>query len=78
MLEVRGLRVTRRGFPAVRDVSITVGAGEIVGIAGVEGNGQRELLRAIAGVEPCTGSVEVRGGGGIGFIPEDRQGEGLR
>lgn len=61
---------------AVRGASFAVRAGEIVGIAAVEGNGERELLRAIAGLEPYEGTVEARGGV-VGFIPEDRQDEGL-
>ncbi len=79
LLEVEGFRGTRERGPAFPPVSFTIGAGEILGIAGVEGNGQRELLRAIAGIEPHTGRLELRGGGGlgVGFIPEDRQREGL-
>ncbi len=73
-LVVRRPRVERL---AVRAVSFTVRAGEIVGIAAVEGNGERELLRAVAGLEPYDGTVEVAGGGAVGFIPEDRQDEGL-
>jgi simple sugar transport system ATP-binding protein len=61
---------------AVRGASISVRAGEIVGVAAVEGNGQRELLRAIAGrVRPLRGRVEVAEP--IGFVPEDRTSEGL-
>ena len=61
---------------AVRQASISVRSGEIVGVAAVEGNGQRELLRAIAGrVRPLRGRLEVVEP--IGFIPEDRTSEGL-
>ncbi|HEX6617920.1 MAG TPA: ABC transporter ATP-binding protein [Gemmatimonadales bacterium] len=61
---------------AVRGVSLAVDAGEIVGIAGVEGNGQRELLRAIAGrLRPLRGKRVVAGP--IGYVPEDRSTEGL-
>jgi len=61
---------------AVRQGSLRIQAGEIVGIAAVEGNGQRELLRAIAGrILPLRGRLEVVGP--IGFIPEDRTSEGL-
>jgi simple sugar transport system ATP-binding protein len=77
VLAVAGLGVTRAGVVVVDDVAFDVGAGEVVGIAGVEGNGQRELLRAIAGVLPHAGRVAVGGGGTVGFIPEDRQREGL-
>jgi simple sugar transport system ATP-binding protein len=61
---------------AVRRASLTVRAGEIVGVAGVEGNGQRELLRAVAGrIQPLRGRREVAGP--VAFIPEDRTTEGL-
>jgi simple sugar transport system ATP-binding protein len=61
---------------AVRHGSLRIHGGEIVGIAAVEGNGQRELLRAIAGrILPLRGRLEVTGP--IGFIPEDRTSEGL-
>jgi simple sugar transport system ATP-binding protein len=74
----------------VDEVSLTVHRGEIVGIAGVEGNGQTELVRAITGLlQPDGGSVELFGHDllalsrkqllrtGIGHIPEDRNREGL-
>ena len=77
LLEVRGVSVGPAAAPAVRDADFTIGAGEVVGIAAVEGNGQRELLRAVAGLGPYTGAVTLRGSGVIGFIPEDRQREGL-
>jgi simple sugar transport system ATP-binding protein len=61
---------------AVRQASLTVRGGEIVGVAAVEGNGQRELLRAVAGrVHPLRGKIQVTGP--VGFIPEDRTTEGL-
>jgi simple sugar transport system ATP-binding protein len=79
-----------RGVPAVRDVSLTICAGEIVGIAGVAGNGQRELAETIVGMRPVTsGAVEVCGrrlsGGdpreaisaGVAYVPEDRLGTGV-
>jgi ABC-type uncharacterized transport system ATPase subunit len=90
-LEVKGLVVTnaRRG-DAVRDVSFTVSPGEILGIAGVEGNGQTELIEGIAGLrrpragsilldhrDITTASVRVRGDAGLSHIPEDRHGRGL-
>ncbi len=91
LLEVRGLSVSdERGLPAVRDVSLSVRAGEIVGIAGVEGNGQSELIEAITGLRrPDSGEVVVGGrvmehatarkmlDAGVGHIPEDRQRRGL-
>jgi ABC-type uncharacterized transport system ATPase subunit len=61
---------------AVRSASLVVHGGEIVGVAGVEGNGQRELLRAVAGrIMPLRGRVEVARP--LGFVPEDRSTEGL-
>src|SRR5918911_3183133 len=79
-----------RGLPAVRDVSLEVRAGEIVGIAGVDGNGQTELIDAITGLRRAE-SGRVRVGGedvtsatargaldaGLGHIPEDRHRRGL-
>jgi simple sugar transport system ATP-binding protein len=79
-----------RGLPAVRNVSLTVRRGEILGLAGVAGNGQRELAETIAGMRPPTGgTVRVTGrklkagdaraaiGAGIAYVPEDRLGTGL-
>jgi simple sugar transport system ATP-binding protein len=79
-----------RGLPAVRDVSLQVRAGEIVGIAGVDGNGQSELIDAITGLRrPAGGRVLVGDEevttknaddhleAGLGHIPEDRQRRGL-
>jgi general nucleoside transport system ATP-binding protein len=61
---------------AVRRANLEVRAGEIVGVAAVEGNGQRELLRAVAGrLRPLRGRLEVQGP--VGFVPEDRTTEGL-
>ena len=79
-----------RGLPALRDVSFDVRAGEILGIAGVAGNGQTELEEVIAGLRPATGgqisvcSHGVRIGGrgefcgtGLAHIPSDRYGMGM-
>jgi ABC-type uncharacterized transport system ATPase subunit len=79
-----------RGLPAVRDVSFEVRAGEIVGVAGVDGNGQTELIDALTGLrKPSSGRVLVGGRDvtghsarrhldeGLGHIPEDRQLRGL-
>jgi len=63
------------GSTALADVSFDVRAGEIVGIAGVEGNGQTTLADAIAGVIPHTGRIAVDGR--MGVIPQDRQREAL-
>jgi general nucleoside transport system ATP-binding protein len=79
-----------RGLPAVRDVSLEVRAGEIVGIAGVDGNGQTELIDAITGLRRPAGGRVLLGDeelttkdaddhleAGVGHIPEDRQRRGL-
>jgi general nucleoside transport system ATP-binding protein len=90
-LRVEGLRVLDdRGLEAVRDVSFTVRAGEILAIAGVDGNGQTELIDAISGLrKPAAGRIDVAGEEltgasahaflqhGVGHIPEDRQRRGL-
>jgi ABC-type uncharacterized transport system ATPase subunit len=61
---------------AVRRATLSIRPGEIVGVAAVEGNGQRELLRAVAGrLQPLRGRREVAGP--VGFVPEDRTTEGL-
>jgi simple sugar transport system ATP-binding protein len=65
-----------RGVLAVRGATLQVRGGEILGIAGVAGNGQRELCEAVAGLRPMTsGSAKVSGN--CSFIPEDRLGMGL-
>jgi ABC-type uncharacterized transport system ATPase subunit len=90
-LELEGIgALGDRGLPAVRDVSLTVRRGEIVAVAGVAGNGQRELAETIAGIRaPIGGSIRVTGrklkggdareaiGAGIAYVPEDRLGTGL-
>lgn len=77
-IAVRGLAVERegRGGLAVRDVSLEVRSGEIVVVAAVEGSGQRELLRAIAGVVPVKGGSR-KVAAPVAFIPEDRTTEAL-
>jgi ABC-type uncharacterized transport system ATPase subunit len=78
LIRLDSLEVSREsGYGiAVRRGSLAVRAGEVVGIAAVEGNGQRELLRAVAGrIMPLRGRLEVARP--IGFIPEDRTSEGL-
>ena len=79
-----------RDLPACRSVSFEVKAGEIVGIAGVDGNGQSELIDALTGLRKVSaGQIEVAGRDvtsagarecldlGVGHIPEDRQARGL-
>lgn len=64
------------GGSGVRDATLTVRAGELVGVAAVEGNGQRELFRALAGVIPVAGGrLDVEGS--VSFVPEDRSTEAL-
>ena len=84
LLEVRNLRGAGFG-----PVDIRVAAGETVGLAGIEGHGQSEIIRAIAGLTPSDGEifvdqVAVRLGSprdrvrkGVGYIPRDRHGEGI-
>jgi simple sugar transport system ATP-binding protein len=76
-----------RGLSALKNIDLTIHAGEIVGVAGVDGNGQRELAECIAGLRPLTsGTVKIRDQvvdrvmndpSFVGFIPEDRQRTGL-
>jgi ABC-type uncharacterized transport system ATPase subunit len=91
LLSVEDLQVDdERGLQAVNGVSFEVRAGEIVGIAGVDGNGQSELIDAIAGLRKAKNGRIVVGGedltresprtlldAGLGHIPEDRQRRGL-
>ena len=71
-----GLEVARESGTGLRRASFSVRGGEVVAIAGVEGNGQRELLRAVAGLKrPFRGLLEVSRP--VAFIPEDRTTEGL-
>jgi len=91
VLEVSELEVEDdRGLPAVRGLSLQVRAGEIVGIAGVDGNGQAELVEAITGLRvPVAGHIRVGGrditgagvrgalAAGVGHIAEDRHRRGL-
>ncbi len=71
--------------PGFTDISITASPGEIIGVAGVVGNGQSDLLRALAGLESFSGEVRIGGRTLTGrdllhdaaFIPADRQREGL-
>jgi general nucleoside transport system ATP-binding protein len=78
------------GRPVLRDISFAIHEGEILGIAGVEGNGQQELVDVILGLRPPTAgrvrlgdqdmtawSTRQRRGAGLGYIPEDRHLRGL-
>jgi general nucleoside transport system ATP-binding protein len=91
VLQVHGLSGLRvDGTPAIRDVSFEVHAGEIVGIAGVEGNGQSELAEFICGLRPPTeGQIDIDGvdvtrqsvverrSAGLAFVAEDRMDRGV-
>ncbi|MGH2428388.1 MAG: ABC transporter ATP-binding protein [Candidatus Limnocylindria bacterium] len=90
VLRVQNLTVLDdRAHTAVRDLDLEVRAGEIVAIAGVQGNGQTELVEAITGLRPAlAGEISVDGseirpdprrvfGAGVGHVPEDRLEEGL-
>ena len=88
-LEVKDLVVERDGWRALDCVNLEVAAGEIVGIAGVDGNGQSELVEAMAGVRrPKSGMIRVAaagahdrdssdGGGALAVVPENRDLDGL-
>ena len=89
-LRVEGLTVAGRGaVPAVRNAGFSVRRGEIVGIAGVAGNGQQELCEAIVGLRLAVGRVELDGRDvtgvrvgerldrGLLYIPEDRMADGI-
>ncbi len=94
VLEIENLRVSdEAGVERVKGINLTVRAGEILGIAGVAGNGQSELLEVLGGMRTGEGSIKLHGtplpltGSGangrarraahIGHVPEDRQREGL-
>jgi len=91
LLRVSGLRVRNDlGVEAVRGVDLRVRAGEIFGIAGVSGNGQRELAESLAGIRPAAGgrielggreitglSPGARAAAGMARIPEDRCADGV-
>ncbi|MGR3503080.1 ABC transporter ATP-binding protein [Pseudaestuariivita sp.] len=94
VLEVENLRVVdEKGVERLRGIDLTVRAGEILGIAGVAGNGQSELLEVLGGYRTGTGTIRVNGqeidltgtgsdgktrrARGIAHVPEDRQSEGL-
>ncbi len=91
VLDVAGLTADNNiGLEALRGINLQVRAGEIVGIAGVEGNGQRELVEALTGLRPSTSEkftiagLDAAGKSphdihemGVGHVPEDREKDGL-
>ncbi|MGO6471897.1 ABC transporter ATP-binding protein [Streptococcus pneumoniae] len=91
VLSIKDLAVNEnRGVPAVKNLSLDVRAGEIVGIAGIDGNGQSELIQAITGLRKVeSGSIELKGDSivglhprqitelSVGHVPEDRHRDGL-
>ena len=86
VLDVKGIHAENdKGLPALQGLSLNVRAGEIVGVAGVAGNGQRELAQVISGLRKCTrGEVRLTGElvsnrsslygieRGLAYVPEDR------
>lgn len=90
-LEIKNLTVLNdRNYPAVNNISFEIKSGEIFGLAGVQGNGQNELVEALFGLRPKEGGTVLFQGEditeasprcihnmGIGYIPEDRQQDGL-
>ncbi|WP_369053306.1 ABC transporter ATP-binding protein [Kineococcus terrestris] len=90
VLTVRDLRLgASASGPGLRDVCLTVAAGEVVGVAGVSGNGQRELVETLVGLRrQDAGTVVLRGSAldgldvrrrrerGVAYVPEDRPGTG--
>ncbi|MBL4906119.1 MAG: ATP-binding cassette domain-containing protein [Sneathiella sp.] len=94
LMEIRGLSyLDDDGVARLKDVNLTLRAGEILGIAGVSGNGQSELLEVLGGIEkPTSGSIRYKGNElvgskdfsaqglrkmGLGHVPEDRHRAGL-
>ena len=86
---VRGLSLTERGVPLLRDVCLSLRKGEILGIAGIEGNGQTELIEVLTGLrrpdhmelfkdgKPLSGNAAAFLAAGVGHVPEDRMTRGL-
>ena len=89
VLDVKNVSaLNNKGFPALKDVSFNLREGEILGVAGIAGNGQSELAEVITGLRPCSGSILINGQQaanqppgqiidyGVSHIPEDRTGVG--
>jgi ABC-type uncharacterized transport system ATPase subunit len=77
VLEMRGVGLVERGRRVLEDVDLSVGRSEIVGIAGVGGNGQRELAEVAAGMLDHTDGEREVLGDVLAFVPEDRLSTGL-
>ena len=91
VLSIENLVVNEnRGVPAVKNLSLELRAGEVVGIAGIDGNGQSELIQAITGLRKVkSGSIKIKGNDvvglrprqitemNVGHVPEDRHRDGL-
>ena len=90
LLSLSNVGLTKDGVDRIAQVSFDVRAGEIVGVAGVSGNGQRELAEIVAGlIAPTSGEVSINGErvngvgtrnvrkAGLAYVPEDRLGTGL-
>ncbi len=77
VVRAAGLRLVREdGSVAIERADLSARAGEILGVAGVEGAGQRELLRALAGrIQPASGELQIPER--VGFVPEDRHRDAL-
>lgn len=78
LLEVKNLSASNDiGIRKVKDVSFELFCGEILGIAGVEGNGQAELIETLAGIrKPDDGKINFKNSDSVSYIPEDRLREG--
>ena len=90
VLRVQDLSVRSRAGIALQDITFSIRAGEVLGVAGIEGNGQTPLAQALLGLcRPASGSILLSGqelsrrtakqirDAGVGSIPDDRQGMGL-
>ena len=87
--QVQNLNLTVKGVPILRDVALEVHKGEILGIAGIEGNGQSELIEVLTGLrkpdsmdlvkdgQPLSGKTAAFLSAGVGHIPEDRLVRGM-